>query len=146
MTPKTTVEIADAYARRRPWIFAVAALAFLAIYGVMRPMLAMRTVHASVDWWAVNALILLVALATGGGLLNRRPVRQLVNDEVSRGNYQRSIVIAFWVVMALAMGFYLWPKAVSYTARDAIYVVVTAGVSVALLAFAYFERRATRDA
>ena len=50
-------------------------------------------------------------LATGGGLLNNRQIRVLVNDEVSRSNYRTSVVAGYWVAMTAAMAVYFWPTA-----------------------------------
>jgi hypothetical protein len=144
MSSNSPVEIADQYSRKRAGLVAVAAVAFLVIHGIMRPFF-YTTDHRSIDWWAINAVALLAALATGGGVLNRRQIRELVNDEVARKNYRQAVVAGFWVAMMLAMALYLWPGFRHFTARDASYLVVTASLGVALLAFAFFEYRAHRD-
>jgi hypothetical protein len=146
------VEIADRMSRRRPVIVAAAALIFLAAQVVSRPFFgggggAHDTAHhAKIDAWAVNAAALLALLATGGGLLNRRQVRALVNDEVARSNYRTAVVAGYWVAMAAAMALYVASSFRSISAREAIYDIVTLSIVVALLVFSYLERRAHRDA
>ena len=151
MQSKTPVEIADHMSRKRAVIVAAAALVFFAAQVVSRPFFGGTAPpdaahRARVDAWAVNAVALLALLATGGGLLNRRQIRALINDEVSRSNYRTAVVAGFWVAMATAMGLYVASTFRSFTAAEAIYVIVTASIVVALLTFSYLERRAHRDA
>lgn len=150
MPLETPVEIADRYSRKRAVIVAVGALAFLAIHVALGPFFAdgLGTArHATVGtMWAVNAIVLLAVLATGGGLLNSAQIRSLVNDEVSQSNYKTSVVAAYWVAMTAAMGLYIVPRFQAITARDAVYVIVTSSLGVALLTFSYLEYRAHRDA
>jgi MFS family permease len=150
MPLETPVEIADRYSRKRAVIVAVAALAFLSIHVALGPFFAdgLGTArYATVGtMWAINAFVLLVVLATGGGLLNSTQIRSLVNDEVSQGNCKTSVVAAYWVAMTAAMTLYTVPRFQTLTAREAVYVVVTSSIVVALLTFSYLEYRAHRDA
>jgi MFS family permease len=138
------VEIADRVSRKRAIVAAVAAIAFVVIHILIRPF-SHSANGLKLDYWAINAVVLLAVLATGGGLLNNRQIRVLVNDEVSRSNYRTSVVAGYWVAMTAAMAVYFWPTAEGLSARNAVYVVVTASVSVALLVFSYLELRAHRD-
>jgi hypothetical protein len=150
MQSKSPVEIADRMSRTRALIVAIATFVFLAIQFLTRPFFGTDPESAShltrQVMWAVNAGVLLLLLGTGGGLLNNRQIRALINDEVSRANYRTSAVTGFWVAMATAFAVYLVPAFESFTARETIYVVVTATVVVSLLLFAYLEHRAHRDA
>lgn len=148
MRSKSTVEIADRYSRKRAFGIAVAAVVFLVIQVLVRPFLSGPPDpghQTRIDWWAVNALALLLLLATGGGLLNRRQIRALVNDEISRLHYKMAVVAGYWVAMAAAMGLYAVPRFQDITARQAIFVMVTSSIVVALLTFAYLEHRALRE-
>ena len=145
MSPENIVELADRMSRKRAVIFAVAGAYFVILYGVIRPLVFSIAPGKLVYAWPINALVLLGALATGGGIANRRQLRILINDEVSRNNYRQAVVSAFWVAMGLSMALYLWPAAAVHSAREATYVVVTASLGVALLAFSYLEFRAHRD-
>jgi hypothetical protein len=145
MSSSSPVEIADQVSRKRAIIVAVAALAFLIIHVVLRPFF-YSAHNGNIDWWAVNAVVLLAGLATGGGILNRREIRLLVNDEVARSNYRTAVLAGYWVAMVGAMGVYLVPELGALSARDAIYAIVTSSIVVALLTFSYLELRAHRDA
>ena len=145
MEPRTSVDIADRVSRKRAVVVAVAALAFVAIHIGLRPFFYVGG-GGSIDWWAVNAILLLAGLATGGGLLNARSIRALVNDDVSRDHYKTAVIIGYWLAMVVAMGLYLWPGLRGATAREAVFIIVTPSVALALLAFSFLELRAHRDA
>ncbi len=148
MTSKTTVEIADRMSRKRAVIFAAAAGAFLLIQVITRPVIggSTRASSAQTEGWAINALVLMLCLATGGGLVNGARLRALINDEVSRSNYKTAVGVGYWVAMALAIGLYGVQGYTNYTGRQAAYVIVTLSISIAIFVFSYLELRAHRDA
>ena len=149
MQAKSPVEIADRVSRKRAKGVALAALAFVAIQVIIRRFLAAdpgSTHQTTIDWWAVNAVALLALLATGGGLLNARNIRALVNDEVSHTHYRTAVVAGYWVAMVTAMGIYFASRDEGVTARSAAYLIVSSSVVVALLVFSFLELRAHRDA
>lgn len=148
MQSPSSVEIADRVSRRRAIGVAVAALVFLGIQFITRPFFVSGPNSAPttrIDMWAINAIVLLLLLATGGGLLNKRKIQALVNDEVSRLNYKTSVAAGYWLAMIAAMAVYLIPALGVHTAREAVYVIVTASIGVALLTFSFLERRAHSD-
>jgi hypothetical protein len=145
----TPVEIADQVSRKRAGMVAFAAIAFVLVQVAARPYFVGGgdvASHVQFNYWAVNAAVLLLCLATGGGLLQSRQLRSLVNDEVARSNYKTAVVTGYWVAMTAAVGLYLWAGFRRVTAREAIYVIVTPSIAVALLVFALLEFRAHRDA
>lgn len=146
MTKTELVELADRYARRRAILAAAAALAFLAIQIFVTPRVFGGESGTRIDLWAVNAIVLLAILATGGGILSRRKVRELVNDDVARGHLRTAVIAGHWVAMTTAVVLYLAPWSRSFTSRQAIYLIVTGSVVVSLLTFAALERRALADA
>ena len=150
MDSNAPVEIADRISRKRAGGVAAAALVFLVVQMVLRPFFlgGIDASHAGtkVDWWAVNAVALLILLATGGGLLQKGQIRALVNDEVSRSHYRTAVAAGYWVAMASAMGLYFVSRFRSLRASDVVFIVVTLSISTALLAFSYLELRAHRDA
>lgn len=149
MQSKSLVEIADQMSRKRAIIAAAAAAWFLAVQVIARPFFVGRAdtaQHAKLDWWAINAVLLLLCLATGGGILNRPALRALVNDEVSRMHYKTAVITGYWVAMVVAMAAYFLASAWSLTAREAVYLTVTPSIGIALLVFSYLEYRAHRDA
>jgi ABC-type microcin C transport system permease subunit YejB len=147
MQSESTIEIADRMSRRRAIGVAIATLVFLLVQLVARPFFRMSASPPTtrLDMWAMNAVVLLLLLATGGGLFNRTQLRVLVNDEVSRLHYRSSVVAGFWVAMTVAMVLYLLPAFAALTGREAVYFIVTAGVVVPLLTFSWLELRAHHD-
>ena len=147
MQAGTPVEIADRYSRKRAVLAAIAAIVFLAGQVARRPFFDGWPGSASREIaWAINAVVLLLILATGGGLLLSGRIRSLMNDEVTRSHLKTAGVIGYWVAMTTAMGLYVLPSTDGLSARDAAYVIVTSSVVLPLLAFAYLEYRAHRDA
>jgi hypothetical protein len=150
MQSKSQVEIADRMSRSRAVIVAIATVVFLAVQVITRPFFGSdpETAHYLVrrTMWVANASLLLLFLATGGGLLNNRRIRALINDEVSRANYRTSAVVGFWVAMITALAIYVIPAGASLSAQETIYIVVTTTVGVSMLLFAFLEHRAHRDA
>jgi hypothetical protein len=146
MHTRSDIELADRTSRKRPALIAAATIAYALIHVVMRPLLYARGADPSgIDWWAINTLLLLAGLATGGALIQSRRVRGLVNDEVSRSHYRTAVSIGYWVAMTVGMGIYLVPRLARLTTRESLFVVVTPSIVVPLLVFAYLEHRANRD-
>jgi hypothetical protein len=148
MQSSTPVDIADRMSRRRAVGVAIAAVIFLGIQFITRPFFVSgpnSPPTAKIDMWAINAIVLLLLLATGGGLLNSRKIQALINDEVSRANYRTSVIAGFWVAMTAAMSLYVVPMFAAFSGREAIYLIVTATLGVALLTFSWLEHRAHRD-
>ena len=148
MQSKSPVELADEVSRKRAIAIAIAAGVFLLIQLVTRPVFNGPDAASSPArfTWAINAAALLLLLFTGGGLAQRREIRALVNDEVSRSNYKSAVTIGFWLAMTIAMAMYIFAGDPVRTAREAVYLIVTPSVGVALLAFSWLEIRAHRDA
>jgi len=150
METKSPVEIADRNSRKRAIIVAAAAIIFVAGQALGRIEFRSQPDHglymSRSIMWSVNVILLLAFLATGGGVLTRREIRELVNDEVSRMNYKTSVVAGFWVAMTVALVIYLFPAFATLTGKQAVYLVVTSTVAVASAVFAYLELRAHRDA
>ena len=146
---QSPVEIADQVSRRRAFVVAIAAIVFLGVQLIGRPhfvdggAIVSRTRMLT---WAVNAGLLLLVLATGGGLLNSRQTRQLVNDEVAQENRKRAIIFGFWMAMTLAMAIYVLPALAGISSRDAVYLIVTPTVGFTMLDFAWLEYRAHHGA
>jgi hypothetical protein len=150
MSTKSTVEIADRMSRKRAVVMTAATLVFLGVQLIARPIFLRNgavLTRNGIDWWAVNAIILMALLVTRlqGGLLNSREIRALINDDVSRDHHRSGIVAGFWTAMAMAMAIYFIPAFSDYPSREAVYLIVTTAVGAALLNFCYLELRAHRD-
>ena len=105
-----------------------------------------RTVdHVHIAAWLVLSVVLLLALATGGGWIYPRAVRDLANDEATRAHRDDAFRIAFLVSMGACVLLYLVSFYEPLTGRDALHLVMTFGIAAALLRFGFLERRALRD-
>jgi MFS family permease len=140
METRSAVEIADRLSRKRAVLIALAAVAF-----AVAQLLATRPQIGELVLWCWS-LVLLLLIATGGGLLHQTKIRALMNDEVSRDHYRTAVAAGFWAAMVVALVFFWLPGVETHTARAAIQFIVTIGVTAALLVFAYLELRAHRDA
>ena len=69
-----------------------------------------------------------------------------MNDEVSRAHYKSAVGIGYWIAMIIAMGLYAFAGERNFTAREAIYLIVTPSVGFALLSFSWLGLRAHSDA
>ena len=149
MPSRTPVEIADEASRKRAWLLALGAIVFAVGQALSAPPFRFTPdaglYHSRGIFWIVNVILLLALLATGGGLLNSAQVRALMNDEVSRMNYHTSAILGFWIAMIVGLGLYIVPPVKGLTGQQAVYLVVTAGVFVASMAFSFLELRAHRD-
>ena len=143
MADAELVELADRLSRRRAWLAIGAALVFVVVQFVTWPLTFQAGVHGGrADAWAINALVLLGILATGGGIFARRSLWALVHDELAQVHLHRAVRAGYWVAMTLAFVLYFGPWFAGFTGRQAIYVIVAGSVVVALLTFAVLESRA----
>lgn len=137
-------------AKRRARMFAVLAVFFLGLQAVYISNGALHEntplARFKIGAWAVNAALLLIALATGGGFLQGRDVRPLLNDETTLAHRRIAIAWGFWTMMATGFGLYFLSPFEEVTIREALHMVVTFGTAAPLLVFSYLERRAYRDA
>lgn len=141
----TDIDIAERLTVRRARMLPAFALLLLTQQTVFLSNEGSRAVdQVKVGAWAMLTVALLVLLATGGGWLRSAAVRALLNDEATRLHRTRAYATGFWAAMLCGIAAYLLAQLVEITAREAIHVVVTAGLSAALLSFAQQERRALR--
>jgi hypothetical protein len=101
--------------------------------------------HVQTGAWIVLSIVLLLVLATGGGWLYSRQVRDLANDEVTRANRAIALRTGFLVGMAAAIVVYVLTLAESISGREAAHIILTSGIASALLSMGFLERRALRD-
>ncbi|MDB5433437.1 MAG: hypothetical protein JWP35_4553 [Caulobacter sp.] len=94
--------------------------------------------------WAVWALMLLVVLATGGGLLQSAKVRALMNDEVARHNRHSGLHYGFWGAMLAAFALYGLSFFTVLSVHQTIHALLTVSIGLALLRYAWLERRSER--
>src|SRR5688572_27317813 len=100
MKSQNDVEIADQLSRRRAIGIAFAAIAFLAIQLVARPVFradGFAEAGPRSYMWAINAAVLLLLLLPFGPYIRGPRVRALVHDEVSRNNSRAATTAGFWL-------------------------------------------------
>jgi len=146
MIETSTVDRAERLGRRRARMLPVLAVlyigqqaTFFAVPDSGRPVDGVK-----ISAWLVLSLILLLALATGGGWLQSKEVRALMNDEVTQANRSRAMTMGFLFAMAAAMALYLLNQFAPFTAREAIHVIASLGLGAALGRCGMLERRAHR--
>jgi hypothetical protein len=149
MSEASEVERADRIGRRRARLFAFQAILFISWQALFFSGPAedpLRTVSAvKISAWFVWALVLLFVLATGGGFLRHRRLRGLLNDELTRQNRTKGYVTGFWAAAAACIALYLVGMFEPVSGREAIHIILSAGIGAALLAFAIRERRTAGD-
>jgi cation transport ATPase len=95
--------------------------------------------------WIVWAVVLLLVLATGGGWLRPKSVRNLMNDDSTLDHRRSAQTFGFWMTAAIALALY----AVSYfeplSAREAIRLILTFSIGTALLRFGRLELRSLKN-
>jgi hypothetical protein len=148
MSPKSLIELADRKSRLRAPLFAAATLVFLFAQILTHPPFA--GAQYSHGWrayaWAFNVALLLLCLGGGGGYLNSRALRALIQDEVARRNNRAACTVGFWVAAILSLALYTIPRFQAFTGQQVAWIVVTLSSSAALLAFSWLEHRAHSDA
>lgn len=145
------VETADRLGRRRARMLPVLAIIFLtqqAAYVSDRfdgAGAAVRTVdHVKIAAWLVLSAVLLLWLVTSGFWFKSRPVRALLEDDVTRANRAAAMKLGFITTMLGAFALFFVDQFEPVSARDAIHLIVTIGIATALLRFGLLERRAHR--
>ena len=147
MTSPTDQEIADRIARRRARMLPVLGIYFLAGQAVFfREAASSEPIaHFKLSAWLVWAVVLLLALAFAGGQFRGARIRALVEDEVARANRLRGYAAGFWGGALAAIAMYVVAMFEPVSGREAIHIILTAAVAVALIRFGTLERRALQD-
>jgi hypothetical protein len=145
----TDVETADRLSRQRARMLPMLAILFLsqqASYFVGEVDDLSRPIgYVKIAAWLVLSIVLLAALATGGFWLKPKPVRALMDDDVTRANRADAFRLGFLVTIAAAIGLYGLSLFEPLGGREAIHILTTIGIAAALLRFGFLERRAHKD-
>jgi hypothetical protein len=142
------IETADRLTRRRARMLPLLAILFLTqqiAYFAEADARARMVDHVKVGAWLLLSVVLLLALATGGFWLKPRPVRALMEDEVTRANRAEAFRIGFLVTMIAGIALYFLDQFAPMSGREAVHILVTAGIATALIVFGALERRALKD-
>jgi protein-S-isoprenylcysteine O-methyltransferase Ste14 len=94
--------------------------------------------------WIVWSFALLFFLGVSGGLFRGTRIRAMLNDESTQEHRRRAIVWGFWGAILTAFLVYGLSFYEPMTAREAVRLVITFGISFALLRFGTLERRALK--
>lgn len=100
--------------------------------------------HVRVAAWLVLAIVLLLALTTGGGWIHSRSVRRLANDELTQAHRSSAFKAGFLASMAGCIALYFVSLFEPLGGREAIHLVITIGIAAALLRFGRLERDALK--
>ncbi len=92
--------------------------------------------------WLVWFIILLLFALIGGGLGRSAPVRRSLNDEGTAAHWRGALLAGFGAMMLGAAVCFLASYFLRLTARDAVQVMLSLGVGMALMRFGGLERNA----
>ena len=90
--------------------------------------------------WMVTGLVTAVFLVWASGLFRGGALRRILNDESSQLSRRRAIAIGFGNTMATALVCYALTFVKDYSPRDAIQIIMTVGMSSALISFSGLEQ------
>jgi len=151
MNARSVSEKADYLSRRRARMLPFLAIIFLSQQATFFSTVNSPAPHSAyavkISAWLVLSIVLLAALSTKGFWLQPREVRDLIDDENTRANRNEAMRWGFQFSMAAAVAVYastFFDEALS--ARDAVHIVMTVGLAVALIRWGVLEKRAHRDA
>lgn len=143
MADPNDINAADQLGRRRARMLPMLALFFLiqqASYFANPP--GERGVdHVRIFAWVLMTAVILMMLQTGGSWMRPAAVRAVLDDEPTRANKASAFHWGFMAAVLSGMTMYSILGVAPLTAREAIHLVVSAGVVVALLRFGFLERR-----
>ena len=149
--PMSVAEKAEYLSKRRARMLPALAVIFLSQQATFFSTVNSPAPHTAytvkISAWLVLSIVLLLALSTKGFWLERKEVRDLIDDENTRANRNEAMRWGFLFSMAAAIAVYaLTLFNVTTTARDAVHIVMTVGIAAALIRWGLLERRAHRDA
>ena len=147
MTDRSLSERVEYLSKRRARMLPVLAVIFLSqqvtYFSTVREYDNVSTIKISA--WLVLSIVLLAALATKGFWLHSKEIRDLMDDENTRANRNDAMRWGFLVAMTTAIGIEALTMFDHVKAREAIHIIMSSGLAVALIRWGYLERRAHRD-
>jgi hypothetical protein len=149
MGQRSISQRADDLSRRRARILPVLAILYIAqqaSYITMRWGAAHPSVNpAKISAWLVLSAVLVAALATNGFWLQRREVRSMLDDEVTRSNRNDAMRLGFIFGMLTCIAVYFVTMRETVDGRDAVHIVMSVGLGAALIRWGWLERRAFQE-
>ncbi len=146
----TIADKAELLSKRRARMLPALAAIFLAqqaSYFSTPATMAPRPVDTvKISAWLVLSIVLLAALVTKGFWFHSKQVRDLIDDENTQANRMHAMRSGFLFAMGAGICVYVWTMFEPVTAREAVHIMMSAGIATALIQWGFLERRAYRDA
>jgi len=150
MTTFTIAEQAEQLSRRRARMLPFLAVIYLTqqfVFFAAAPADPERALdYVKIGAWVVLSALLLAALTTKGFWLQRKEVRDMIDDEGTRAHRVAALGWGFVMAILSAIALFFLSILEPISAREAIHVIVSLGIAAAIVRFAMLERRAMRDA
>src|SRR3982750_3921575 len=144
--PMTVAEKAEYLSKRRARMLPALAVIFLSqqatFFSQMSGAEHVSAERAKISAWLVLSVVLLFGLATKGFWLERKEVRELVDDENTRANRAEAMRWGFLFEMGSAIAIYVLTMFDVVTGRQAVHIVLSFGIAAALIRWGVLERRA----
>lgn len=90
--------------------------------------------------WIVTGTVMVLFVVWASGLFRDRGLRGILNDEYSRLNWSRALTIGFWNMLATGAVCYGLTFVKDYEPGAAAQIIMTVGISSALIGFGVAER------
>lgn len=140
------IALAERLGRKRARVMPIFAVLFIlqqgSFYGASRAEHVTRAVErVDLAAWIVLSAVLIGVLWTGGMWFRGRRVRALLNDETTRANRADALSLGFLAAMIAGLILYAVGDAMQIGTREAIHLIVSAGLVSAMLRFGFLERR-----
>jgi cytochrome bd-type quinol oxidase subunit 2 len=148
MTDRNVADRAEYLSRRRARMLPVLAILLLVQQGSFftdHPAADRPVDQLKISAWLVLSAVILLALWTGGSWLQPKRVRELLNDEATQVHRTQAFRVAFLASMIGCIFLYFLTMFSRVETREAIHIILTIGLSAALVSFGVLERRALRD-
>jgi len=148
MSERSAAEKAEYLSKRRARVLPFLAVLLIAQQGSFlsdHPGAERPVDHFKIAAWLILSVVILMALLTGGSWLQPKRVRELLNDEATQAHRAQAFRAAFIASMLGCVFLYFLTMFTHVEAREAIHIILTVGLSAALLSFGILERRALRN-
>ncbi len=137
-------DLVDRLGRFRARMFPVLAMLFLVQQAAFfsNPPAERLVDHVRIGAWVAMTAVILFVLNSRGFWFRPAKVRAMIDDEVTRANRTSAMHWGFVAAMLAGIVVYVLQGAAQFTAREAIHLIVSAGIVMALMRFGLLERRA----
>ena len=142
-TTNSNADLADRLGRFRARMFPVLAIMFLIqqMAYFSNPPAERAVDHVRIGAWVAMTAVILFVLNSRGFWFRPAKVRAMIDDEVTRANRTSAMHWGFVAAMLAGIVVYVLQGVMQLTAREAIHLIVSAGIVMALMRFGLLERR-----